>query len=441
MINCPAFLNILLQETPQQQPPASWRFFLLIGLFILIAFEMGLMVGAFFLKELHRLDSFGDALIHLHLMILGWSLRTVVVRQGRKDESNRALAKIGGPGHLAVLGDSAALLERAGAFNRVLGPGYYLLERFEVVRGAVDLRPYIKKVLAKAITKDGIPVQSEIEVEFQSWQVKKVPREGEPEVEGGIIPSRIPFSSTLNRLVNRLRRRRRPRERFRGYFTFSWWAVRNAIYNAPVMDGEVIPIEELVAADVTYQFQRLISRYDFNELIEPELGVELRTLPSYIRPRRELELRLISALRAPLRRWGCQINRLQIGPINPDEQYEEAREIISKRLERWQASELPSLKVIQAQGEAGAFRVRALARAQMEVQLLEQIAEGLEKAREVTRVAEGSEEVRDFLYTTVALTFLESLETLFAQSQEMGFFLIPHWVISCLNSLKKILRV
>ena len=92
----------------------------------------------------------------------------VLVRNGNiAPESSAVMLRMGGPGVLDVDENSAVVLERFGHFTRAVGPGYYLLERFERVRGAVDLRAQLRKSGSKVYTRDGIPVQYDVEIEFR----------------------------------------------------------------------------------------------------------------------------------------------------------------------------------------------------------------------------------------------------------------------------------
>src|SRR5436309_8818997 len=83
------------------------------------------------------------------------------------EESSPLLRGMGGPGLLMVDEHSAAALDKFGHFTRVVGGGYHLLQRYECVRGAVDLRRHVRKGTSKAYTRDGIPIAYDVELEFR----------------------------------------------------------------------------------------------------------------------------------------------------------------------------------------------------------------------------------------------------------------------------------
>jgi len=77
---------------------------------------------------------------------------------------------LGGPAKLAIFDGVALYLEKGGKFSRVIGPGLPIpvLERNEIIRLAIDLRPQIvTRKRIKTWTKDGIEVQFNLRAEFQ----------------------------------------------------------------------------------------------------------------------------------------------------------------------------------------------------------------------------------------------------------------------------------
>jgi len=94
-------------------------------------------------------------------------------------------------------------------------------------------------VQVAGFTRDGIPVRGEVEIEFQIRQLTRIkPEQGAQESQ-----------------------------RFRSFYTFSWEGVLNAVYNAPVRNGDVVPPGEMITEEVSYWFRRIVESYNFEELI------------------------------------------------------------------------------------------------------------------------------------------------------------------------------
>ncbi len=95
------------------------------------------------------------------------------VREGDLTAATRAspLARIGGPGALVVQESCLVLLERGGAFVRLIGPGEHRLRLFERPALVLDLRPQVRRRQVNAWTQDGMPVQAQLEIGAQlRWE-------------------------------------------------------------------------------------------------------------------------------------------------------------------------------------------------------------------------------------------------------------------------------
>jgi hypothetical protein len=94
-------------------------------------------------------------------------------RDGDLTATTRAspLVRIGGPGTLVVHESCLVLLERGGAFVRLIGPGEHRLRPFERPALVLDLRPQIRRRQVNAWTQDGLPVQARLELGAQlRWE-------------------------------------------------------------------------------------------------------------------------------------------------------------------------------------------------------------------------------------------------------------------------------
>ncbi len=90
------------------------------------------------------------------------------IQGGREVASgDNVVSRIGGPGALIVAADNAVVLERAGAFTSVQGPGFPQLMPFEKVYDIVDLAPKSYRYSVSAMSREGILLDWDVEVQYQ----------------------------------------------------------------------------------------------------------------------------------------------------------------------------------------------------------------------------------------------------------------------------------
>ncbi len=358
-----------------------------------------------FLKDFYRIRSLGDTfkyLLSLCIPLLR-GINSLLIREGRITDPESPMARVGGPGYVIIFEDSAAVFEQYGRFTRVLGPGYYLLEPYERVRGVVDLRPQVRKVRVAGFTKDGIPMQGEVEIEFQIRQLTRTRPEQSAQRS----------------------------QRFRAFYTFSWEAVLHAVYNAPVKDGNIVPPGEIISEEVSYWFRRVIESHKFEELIgfcpeaSPKEGVGLASKDSM----RLLEQELLNALREPLRWWGYQINRLQLNSLEASEEVK--GRVKAKSFGLWRALRLAQLRGLEAEAEISVLKIKSEARAYAEAEFLESMAYEIQRL-----YSRGLD--RQTLITAACINVLDNL---LSSIKEESQFLIPGWVLEQMDRLKKTLAL
>jgi hypothetical protein len=164
----------------------SGRFWLAVGLDMLpviMAMVLVLWFAGLFLRPVYRLDSWRHGMTFLLRSRCG--LRQfrpwMRIHKGEIDAvGTDVLNKIGGPGHLVIHHDSAVVLERAGRLTRVVGAGVPALERFEKVYDVIDLRPKRSTHNVRAMTREGVPVNWEVELRYQIDSGKEVATEKAP---------------------------------------------------------------------------------------------------------------------------------------------------------------------------------------------------------------------------------------------------------------------
>jgi hypothetical protein len=123
-----------------------------------------------FVREVYRLDSVSQGIGFLIRCQFGrlsfgpW----IVLQEGKIHlDFNRLVRRLGGPGGLVILNDTALVLERAGRLTRVEGPGFPALERFESIYDIIDLRPKRREYTVSAMTKEGIVISWKVEVQYK----------------------------------------------------------------------------------------------------------------------------------------------------------------------------------------------------------------------------------------------------------------------------------
>ncbi len=139
----------------------------------LIAVGVAFVAGARFTKGIYALDDWGQALRFLIFRVFGRPSQkkpNIRIEPDGSVTGDEALQKTGGPGLLILRKDNnhAVVLEKAGALSRVaLPPNFVSLEPFEKVWAVIDLRPQNWPYKVDAITRDGIKITYEAEVQFQ----------------------------------------------------------------------------------------------------------------------------------------------------------------------------------------------------------------------------------------------------------------------------------
>ena len=358
-----------------------------------------------FLRDLYRIRDVEGLSWYLLSLFIPWLRENNILnlRDGRIADPENLIARIGGPGRVVILENSAAVFEQYGRFTRVLGPGGHLLEPYERVRGVVDLRPQTRRVRVAGFTRDGIPMQGEIEIEFQIRQLTRTRPEQSAQKS----------------------------QRFRAFYTFTWEGVLNAVYNTPVRDGKLVPPEEIIAEEVSYWFRRVIENHYFEEFISlcPEVSPRERGEPVLLDIMRTLEQELFYALRRPLRRWGYQINRLQLNSLEASAEVRER--VKDKSFSFWRALRLAQLKDFEAKAEVSAFKIKSKARTDVEAWFLKSL---IEKIADIEKRSPAGLDGR----TLAALACLNVMDTLLSSIKEESQLVLPTWILDQMDRLKKI---
>jgi hypothetical protein len=341
----------------------------LLGLAAVLGFS------AAFVRDVYGIRDWRSALGHVWLLIFGrapgsyFDLKpskrpfapypSITVQQGgiaEKDEDT-LLARLGGPGNVTVFNDSAVFLERFGRFTRVVGPGKVFLRRFERIRETLDLRPQERSSVAKAMTKDGIPVQAEVQVRFQLARPPASLVAPTPDVPHPV---------------------------------YKWALVRAGQCHSRSVDPDSGDDNVAYWADqvgVGGKMRTLVASRQLDELLEPHEPER--------DPHREISEQIHQAANNSARDVGAQVLEVRLGALEPT-----LEEVKKERIASWQAVWISRARREEALGKAEAIRERGLARAYAQMEIILSLAREFQDAveREVALPAE-----------IVILRFMESL--------------------------------
>lgn len=354
----------------------------------------------------------GTLFAHLLAQALGFGgYRYFVIKNGaiRKDDAEHPVIRVGGPAFLVIYNDSTAVLERDGCSTRVVGPGFAFLEPFEIIREVVDLRPQMRlknEERVRAVTRDGIPIQVDLEVEFM---IQPGPRRRNN-------PLAMPYPY-LER------------------------AVRRAVYNKAVARDQTYFWKDLVLHRARFELRRLLNNYVLDRLIEPEEGDPREPLAFRDTPRREIQKELRRRLGtrvfdpaheggepnvSAVKDIGVTVLRVTLGKLSIESKFAEAREEISKhRIESWKAEWIKRKTILEAEGEAAKTRLNETARAQAQAEMIQAIARALE-ASDLAKVANPSH--------ILALRTIEALEQM--ALDPWGQIFVPEETLATLERLR-----
>ena len=335
----------------------------------LAAVIWGIALGALYIQDAFKLESFSQALGYLMASLFGFGYPTLIVMDGQtvnpKDEPN-TLQLIGGPGYLEVRPGNVVLLERGAGPTNVYGAGRYFVRRFEATREIFDLREiYRTRDAVEATTKDGIAITlRHVEATFR--------------VNTGRQPQRTEIDP----------------------YPFSIKAVRAATYGRAVAkDGTVTDWGDLIMSLVASRIAGWISRQRLDRL----------TAPAEDDPRAAIRAEFERPdFRQLLSRFGAELVRVNIGHIDTP------GPVDSQRIDNWQSFWQRQDRLALAQGQAVQLAYEELGRAEGQAEMLRTIAQALDA---VSPGEAPSEAERSRL---VIVRINQMLETMSARERSSG---------------------
>lgn len=285
----------------------------------------------------------------------------LLVKGGQIGEKHQdmLLATLGGPGVVVVFSDSAVVLERFGRFIRLAGPGTIFLRRFEHIREVLDLRPHERTTKVRALTKEGIPVETEIQLRFRLARDRSAPFPPPP-----APPSRV----------------------------YEWsWSQASQCHRRVVNLDDGSEREDhwpgRIMGNVGSTLRALIADIELDKLIEP--------YEPELDPRRELIDKYEEKLDESARNFGAEVLDVRMGPIKPA-----LPQVEKIRIANWRAIRKVEAQIEEARGEAEAIRERGSARAYAQLEII------LALTREFKQVIEENVALSAEL---IALRFIEAL--------------------------------
>ena len=333
----PLLLGGLLSLTDPALAVADRGYFLgLIFLTYLVAFALTLPFAwqraRVFIERTYGLER-EEAGQLLHLLVFGVPTLpppgpAILVSEGVIDpDGPETLRKVGGPGFVAIRPDSAVVTSRGGYLHRVLGPGFHELEPFERIWDAVDLRRQRRKVSVEAITRDGIPVSTEVEVFFK--------------VAGGEASA----------------------DELRHYPFDPQSILRLTTMKRALADGQVKRWPSLVVGKVVGAVRNKLESMRLEEILNMHSNGDA--------PLAALSREIESLVRPDIDAWGVEIEAVRVGSVQPVD------ETVSERwVQHWRAKWERAIRHWSAQAKTSGWQAVEQARIQAELDLLLRTIEG-----------------------------------------------------------------
>ena len=258
------------------------------------------------------------------------------------------------------------MTEFNGRFHHILGTGNHTLERFEYVHDVLDLRLQERQAQGvELISKDGIPIQLNIDLQFRL-------------ATGGEEPTRA-----------------KP-------FPYDGAAVRVAAYDQTIRDdGTISRWDDAPLGIAQGHLARIVSKHNVDTILSPSDSTNhgITSIP-LLSIRNELSYRLKDSLKLK----GIELIDVQLSRVElPDE-------VSSQYIKYWQSQSNARIRLSLADGEATALEEKELAQAEAEMSMIQAILEGVQRAK----YANNSANMRD----VVALRLVEALEKMARQTQQ-----------------------
>jgi len=274
-------------------------------------------------------------------------------------DPNEPIFKVGGPGILHVAASTAVVLERGSRFSRMLGPGEHRLREFEQVQAVYDLRTQAFSGTELALTKDGIPVEASVMLQFRF--MRRMKDEPEPKVPP---PG---FTTVLRRYQGKVIR---PTES--DPLPASPEALRMATYELHTMPGIRIKWNNAAYGAISSEVRDALAARYLDQLFAPD--------DQDSHPRVEIATRLHDSGKAALAGRGIELVNSGFGNITVP------KEVTELRRDMWRVIWKKESLITQSGGEAESFLQTQIARAEAQAELIQSITQAI---RTMDQTGEG----------------------------------------------------
>ncbi len=397
-------VQVYLAGQPQPNPPLNQDFINLTAVFHLFmslvlyplpaAFAILLVLwrGADFLQNVYQLKE--PPISHISGMMFGGNAGHLRVRSNKieSDPSTAAMEMIGGPIWVTVTDRTAVLTERGAKFTRILGPGVHLLRAHERVRGVVDLQIQHRRQKQKTLSKDGIPLELDVDLTF---------RVGERDIEGEAPPPPPPPigpRARVRMLIGlpvspMLLEASKPHR-------FSREAIRRIVYETPIASPDA-------PTDWTVGFAMVRTGDLAKEFAERRLDDLSSPEDPDIHPLREIVEGSLAEIRAEVAPSGIDVLNMEIGIVEPPADIK--GHVTEQRIGNWMIEWKRRAKILEAEGNAIATQAQEEAHAEAQANMIQALTEGFRIA--TAGDASVSSEV-------IAMRFIDALEALMHSQPE-----------------------
>ena len=308
----------------------------------LAAFTAALFLGARYVQDIYKLDTFRLGLNYLLASIFAINYPALLISEGKKqihkNEMN-LLDAVGGPGFVIVRPGNVVLFERLKSPSNVRAAGAHFISRLETIKDIANLddqHGYIDKV--SATTKDGIEIEV-LDIHFR-YRLRAGFRPGD-------YTERTPDNP----------------------YPYSIQAVRHMAYHRVVNEDGLIDWHSTVSGVIKGVITDYIYQHQFDYLTTPRV--------EGFNPRTEIRTQFNSkTVRERLRHLGAELLWLDIGHFNFPE-----KAVGEQRLDSWQAKWIGNATVERAYGDAQRLAYQEMGRAEAQAEMLLSIVHALEDAR------------------------------------------------------------
>ncbi len=326
-------LYALLHWRQPAETAAGWMVDLLAGAMV---FFITLAFASQYILPVRTIRERRTALDRLFLYVFGGHGPIVFVRDGELQADPEEL-KRRGAGVILLDGSSGLVLERGRKFSRAAGPGIVFTQANERIAATLDLRRQARTQSTQALTQDGIELRTEVTVEFGLDP-------GE-EVSPGDLPDDKNFFG---------------RARITPAFPFNPDSAFKAVYGGAITEKEPLEWDDLPIIVAAESFRDQVSRVTLDDLFLPK--------DPDSSPVAALQSRLTAQVEfAPLlRERGIKVYSASAGLLTLPE--EVTRQRLRSWATRWQKLQMTTL----ADGEAKAEQIKERARAEAQMDMLDQ---------------------------------------------------------------------